>query len=100
MTVPGAATERKPAKVFSYLVARDTWVTAAIWDRTVQQAFGGSFTAYDISIRKRYRDRETGQLKTAYSFHSSEVYAVVHALSQAAAWVLDARAAANHCPSS
>jgi hypothetical protein len=90
--------ERKPVKVFSYLVGKDTWVLASIWDRLVQLQDGTNFVAYDISIRKRYRDRQKGEMKTLYSFHSSEVYAVVHALTQASAWVLESRAAANSCP--
>ena len=85
-------------KVFSYLVGKDTWVLASIWDRVVQLQDGTNFTAFDISIRKRYRDRTSGEMKTLNSFHSSEVYAVVHALTQASSWVLEARAAANSCP--
>ncbi len=90
--------ERRPVKGFSYAVGKDTYVMASVWDRLVQLPDGTSFTAYDISVRKRYKDRQSGEMKTLYSFHSAEVYAVVHALQQATAWVLEARAAAQGCP--
>src|SRR4051794_39678992 len=52
----GNGDARKPVKIFSYLVARDTHVQASIWDRVVTLADGSAFTTHDVSVRKRYRD--------------------------------------------
>lgn len=94
----GNGSDRKPVKVFSYMVARDTYVLASVWDRVVTLADGASFTTHDVSVRKRYRDPQSGEWKSLYSFRGSEIYAVLHALTQASAWILEARAAANNCP--
>ena len=89
---------RKPVKVFSYMVARDTYVQASIWDRAVTLADGSTFTAHDVSVRKRYRDAQSGEWKSLHSFRGSEIYAVLHALTQGSAWILEVRASANSCP--
>jgi hypothetical protein len=94
----GSVSDRKPVKVFSYMVARDTYVLASIWDRVVTLADGATFTAHDVSVRKRYRDQQSGEWKSLYSFRGSEIYAVLHALAQASAWILEARVTANGCP--
>ena len=88
---------RKPAHTFSYPVARDTYVHASVWARTVKLSDGAEFVAHEVSVRKRYKDA-AGEWQTAHSFRGSELYALVHALNQASAWVLEARAAANGCP--
>jgi hypothetical protein len=87
---------RKPAHVLSYLVARDTYVQASIWQRTVTLADGTAFTAHDVSLRKRCKNA-SGDWQSYYSFRGSELYAVAHAVSQANAWILETRAA-NDCP--
>lgn len=94
----GNGCDRKPVKVFSYMVARDTYVLASVWDRVVTLADGATFTAHDVSVRKRYRDQHSGEWKSLYSVRGSEIYAVLHALAQASAWILEARANANDCP--
>lgn len=94
----GNGSDRRPVKVFSYMVARDTYVLASVWDRVVTLADGSTFTVHDASVRKRYRDQQSGEWKSLYSFRGSEIYAVLHALAQANAWILEARAAANNCP--
>jgi hypothetical protein len=94
----GNGQERKPVQVFSYLVSRDTYIQASIWDRVVTLSDGTEFTAHDVTVRKRYRDARDGDWKTLYSFRGSEIYAVLHALSQASAWILEARASASSCP--
>lgn len=58
----------------------------------MQLQVGTRFTAYDFPVRKQYNDPGSGEMKTLYAFHSSEVHVLVHALSQAAAWVWEARA--------
>jgi hypothetical protein len=90
--------ERKPAKVFSYLVSRDTYVQASIWERVVKVTDGSEFLTHDVTLRKRYRDVKDGDWKTLYSFRGSEIYAVLHGLAQASSWILEARANATSCP--
>src|SRR4051812_2298853 len=46
---------QRPVHVVSYLVARDTFVQAAIWARPVTLADGTAFTAHDVGLRKRVR---------------------------------------------
>lgn len=89
---------RKPLKMFGYQVARETYVQASIWERVVTLADGSTFTTHDVSVRKRFRDQQTGDWKSSYSFRGSELYAVCHALSQASTWILEARANAANCP--
>jgi hypothetical protein len=93
----GTEEPRKPAHTFSYPVARDTYVHASVWARIVKLSDGGEFVAHEVSVRKRHKDA-AGEWQTAHSFRGSELYALVHALNQAAAWVLEARASANGCP--
>jgi hypothetical protein len=94
----GNGSERRPVQVFSYMVARDTYVQASVWDRAVTLADGATFTAHDVTVRKRYRDPQSGEWKSLHSFRGSEIYAVLHALSQASGWILEARASATSCP--
>jgi hypothetical protein len=86
---------RQPLYVLSYLLGKDTYVQASIWARPAAGA-DGPFTAYDVSLRKRYKDPQTGEWKSLYSFRSAELFAATHALEKAEAWILDTRAAA--CP--
>src|SRR5437870_1336331 len=68
----GGGTEaRTPAHVLSYLVARDTYVQASIWARTVRLADGSEFTAHDVTVRKRGKDA-SGQWQSYHSFRGSE----------------------------
>lgn len=94
----GNGEQRKPVRVLSYLVAKDAFVQASIWERTVTLGDGTTFLTHDVSVRKRYRDAVNGEWKSLYSFRGSEIYAVLHALSQSSAWILEARAAAHSCP--
>lgn len=94
----GNGEQRKPVRVLSYLVAKDTFVQASIWERLVTLGDGTTFLTHDVSVRKRYRDALSGEWKSLYSLRGSEIYAVLHALSQASAWILEARADAHSCP--
>lgn len=85
---------RKPVHVLSYLVARDTYVQASIWQRAVTLADGTAFTAHDVSLRKRCKDA-AGEWQSYYSFRGSELYAVAHAVGQANAWILETRAVSD-----
>jgi hypothetical protein len=85
--------DRRPLQVFSYLVGAETYVQCSVWQRDVQRRDGSAFTAYDCSVRKRYRDGRDGEWKSLYSFHASELYAVQHAFEQAARYIADLRAA-------
>ena len=44
----------KPIMVFSYPVAKDTYVQASVWERVVTLKDGDSFTTHEVSCRKRY----------------------------------------------
>lgn len=88
--------ERRPVKTLTYLIGRDTYAQVSIWDRQVNLRDGRSFTAFDISLRKRYR--ANGEWKSLYSWNASEVYALIHGLNQATAWVTQMRAAEAECP--
>src|SRR4051794_38808941 len=90
---PPAAGGNRPVRVLSYLIGHETYAQVQVWERHVQRRDGGSFVTYDLSLRKRYRDARDGQWKTLYSFAASELYAVHHALDQAARFVAEARAA-------
>src|SRR4051794_38849996 len=57
----GNGEKRTPAHVLSYLVAKDTYVQASIWDRAVTLADGSTFTTHDVTVRKRYRDQKDGE---------------------------------------
>lgn len=81
--------ERRPMKTFTYLIGRDTYAQVSIWDRPVNLRDGRSFTVYDLSLRKRYR--KNGEWKSLYSWNASEVYALIHGLNQATAWVTEMR---------
>lgn len=86
-------------RVFSYPVAKGTFVQASVWDRVVTLADGSPFVTYDVTVRKCYQDAAgDGQWKTATSFRGSEVYALLHALQQASAFILEARANAAGTP--
>src|SRR5437899_1071900 len=88
----GNGEKRSPVKVFSYPAARDTFVQASIWERLVKMQDGTEFTSHDVTVRKRYKDGQ-GDWQSAHGFRGSELYAVLHALSQASAWILEARMA-------
>lgn len=90
---PAADGGNRPVRVLSYLIGHETYAQVQVWERHVQRRDGGSFLTYDISLRKRYRDGRDGQWKTLYSFAASELYAVHHALDQAACFVAECRAA-------
>lgn len=84
--------ERVPVKVFSYLVGENAYVQASVWERTATRRDGSTFTTYDVSLRKRYKDQRDGQFKSLYTFHGSESYAVIHALDAASAYITELRA--------
>lgn len=85
--------ERRPLRVFSYLVGHETYVQASVWERNATRKDGTPFTTYDVSVRKRYVDGRDGEWKSLYSFAASETYAVIHALQQATAFIAELRAA-------
>jgi len=79
----------KPIMLFSYPVARDTYVQASIWERVVTLKDGNSFVTHEVSVRKRYKQGE--EWKSAHSFRVSELYALAHAVAKAEAYILDLR---------
>ena len=85
--------ERRPLRVFSYLVGHETYVQASVWERHATRKDGTPFTTYDVSVRKRYVDGRDGQWKSLYSFAASELYSVQYALTQAANFICELRAA-------
>lgn len=84
----------KPVKVVSLPVAKDTYVQASIWERTVTLKGGETFTTHEVSVRKRYKVGE--EWKSAHSFRASELYAVSYVVRKAEEYILDLRAA--NCP--
>jgi len=84
----------KPIMVFSYPVAKDTYVQASVWERTVTLKSGDIFTTHEVSCRKRYKQGE--EWKSAHSFRCSELYALAHAIAKAEAYILDLRG--DNCP--
>jgi hypothetical protein len=91
-----AEPQKGPLHVLSYQVGRDTFIQAAIWGREASGPDGVTFLAYDVSLRKRYKDVKSGEWKSVHSFRSAELFAATHALEKAEAWILDTRAA--DCP--
>jgi hypothetical protein len=83
----------RPVHVLTYLIGNDVYAQAQVWRRVVTRRDGSEFVTFDISLRKRYLDSRDNQWKTLYAFSASELYAVHHALEQAARWVAEARAA-------
>src|SRR3954447_22655342 len=81
----------RPAYMFSFLVQKDTYVQASIWEKKVTTR-DGTFTTHEVSLRKRYRDSSTGEWKSVHSFRASELFAVAHALRCCEGWILDTRA--------
>jgi hypothetical protein len=94
----GNGESRKPAHVLSYLVSKDTFVQASIWERLVTVTDGSTFLTHDVSVRKRLRDAQSGEWKSLSSFRGSELYALLHAVAQASAWILEARASTQTVP--
>jgi hypothetical protein len=90
--------DRKPLKVFSYRIGADSFVHCSVWQRDGTRRDGIPFTTYDCSIRKRYRDYRDGEWKSYYSFHTSELYAVHHALQQASSFITDLRKLESEIP--
>src|SRR5438309_704570 len=87
-TTNGDGTEpRKPVHMLSYLVGRDAFVQASIWERLVRLADGTEFIAHDVTVRKRCKDA-AGDWQSYHAFRGSELYAVAHAVQQANAWIL------------
>ena len=64
----------------------------SVWPRHNTRRDGTPFTTWDVSVRKRYIDRN-GQWASAYNFHASEIYAVQYALQKAAEFIAELRAA-------
>src|SRR5689334_13127929 len=74
---------QKPVQVFSYPVAKSTWIQAAVWERVVKLNDGNSFTTHEVSVSKRWKNEQTGEWKTLHSFRGSELYALDHAVREA-----------------
>jgi hypothetical protein len=83
--------DRQPLKVLSYQVNHDAYIQASIWDRQAQRNDGVSFWAYDVSVRKRWKDPVTGEWRSNSAFAANELYAVVHAIQASAAVILELR---------
>jgi hypothetical protein len=91
--------QRLPLRVFSYPVARGTFVQASVWDRQVLLPDGGSVTSYDVTVRKCYQDAAAdGAWRTVSSFRGAEVYVLLHALQQASDFILEEKANAAGTP--
>lgn len=87
----GNGNGHKPAAMFSYPVAAGTYIQASVWARTVTTN-SGTFVTHDVSVRKRWKDPQTGEWKSLYNFRGSELYALNYAIQRAMAWIMDQRA--------
>ena len=77
--------------------AGDVYVQVSIWERSVTLGDGRSFQVFDVTLRKRYKDGQTGEFKSTDKFQGNELYAAVHALEQAMrALAEDTEAAARY----
>src|SRR5436309_330808 len=83
----------RPVQVFSFLVQKDTYVQASIWERHVTLRDQSTFTTHEVSLRKRYKDSATGEWRSMQSFRGSELYAVEYAVQRCEAWILETRSA-------
>ena len=88
----GNGNGRTPIKVFSYLIGHETYVQVSVWQREGKRRDGGTFTTYDLSLRKRYKNSRDNEWTSLYSFAPSETFAAIHALQQATAFVTELRA--------
>ena len=77
---------KTPAHVVSYYVAKDCYIQASVWERTIENN-GNPFSVYDVSLRKR--QKEGNDWKSYYSFRASEIPYVLRAVARAEEWILD-----------
>lgn len=82
----------KPVDTVSVPTGKGTMINAAIWENEVQNA-ERTYTAYSVTIEKRYRDDEGW--KTSKSFKTSELLEVAFAAEEAYKRALNLRQAAN-----
>jgi len=81
----------KSLRVFSYLVQKDTYVQASVWEKVVTLRDNTTFTTHEVSVRKRYKNGG-GEWATLHSLRASELYALDHTIRRAEAFILDLRA--------
>jgi len=82
----------KPVETISVPAGQGTQINASIWENEVERP-DRSFTAYGVTIEKRYRDGE--EWKSAKSFKPSELLEVAHVATEAYKRALQLRQAAN-----
>ena len=70
----------KPVDSISIPTASGSLINAAIWENEVQQS-DQTYTAYSVTIEKRYRDGK--EWKTAKSFNANELLQVAYAAEEA-----------------
>ncbi len=84
----------KPVDSISVPTGNGSFINAAIWENEVPQSERTeSYTAYSVTIEKRYRDGE--QWKTSKSFKSGELLQVAYAAEEAYKRTLQRRQADN-----
>jgi len=83
----------KPVDTISVPSGNGSFINAAIWENEVEQA-DQSYTAYSVTIEKRYREGE--EWKTAKSFNANELLQVAFAAEEAYKRTLQRRQSSNH----
>lgn len=81
----------KPAYYVSVPVAKDTYVQASVWPKTVQLRDGTSFLTHEVTVRKRYKDAN-GDFQSTHKFRGSELYALQHVIRRSEEFILNMRA--------
>ena len=85
------ANDRKPMKVFSFQVGENSYIQASIWGREGTRRDGQTFSTFDVTVRKRYRNQRD-EWASAYSYAPSELYVVIHAMTKASEYITELRA--------
>jgi hypothetical protein len=82
----------KPVDTISVPTGNGSLINAAIWENEVQQS-DQTYTAYSVTIEKRYRDGK--DWKTAKSFNAGELLQVAYAAEEAYKRTLQRRQASD-----
>ncbi len=83
-----AEVKNRPVKTFSCPVSGAT-LEAAIWGKEIQ-AEGRTFTVYNVTISKSYKN-DLGEWKHTNYLRGSELHVAVRLLSRCETWILDMR---------
>ena len=86
----------KPVETISVPTGQGSYINAAIWENQVEQS-EQSYTAYSVTIEKRYRDGDAW--KTSKSFKTHELLQVAHVATEAYKRAIQIRQEPGHTQS-